>query len=259
MGNINRDANTPRHGKEKKSNQQCIRHFLLRGRLRPSPVLPRFLLSSSSFLQPSPEIYNNFKMRLFVCLLPLISFLLLPVSAKFGPSCFKVVAALASRPGDLYDKFQREICDRGCQPTVPHWDLWTRNNTFVPAVHSVLKRLNVPRQEQTMVELGDDVATIIKVRCGAALGDRHICADPNTLAGFGNCFKKNFLKAAIVHLPKLLPMASEEVCREQLAYLKDGHLWENIIPQNMRDYAQVCQDLEGNNFGMEYHYEAFGF
>lgn len=182
----------------------------------------------------------------------------LPVSTAFGTSCLKVVVALASRPSDLFDKFQREICDSGCQPTVPHWDLWTRNNTFVPAVHSILKRLNVPRQEQTMIELGDDVATIIKVRCGATLGDRHICVDPETLADFGNCFKRNFVKAAFAHLPKLLPMASEDVCREQLAYLKDGNLWDNVIPQNMRDYAAVCQDLE-RNAEPEYHFQPYGF
>lgn len=196
-------------------------------------------------------------MRLFLCFMCLLS-LLFPVSAAWGTSCIKVVVALAGRPSELFDKFQREICDKGCQPTVPHWDLWTRNNTFVPAVHNILKRLHVPRQEETMIELGDDVATIIKVRCGASLGDRHICADPETLAGFGNCFKRNFVKAAFAHLPKLLPMASEEVCREQLRYLQDDHLWDYIIPQNMRDYAAVCQDLE-KNAEPEYHFQPYGF
>lgn len=216
-----------------------------------------------SQLSPFPSPHNptakqppiHAKMRFFLILS--ILFLLPIVSAKFGLSCFKVITALAGRPGDLYDKFQREICDRGCQPTVPHWDLWTRNNTFVPAVHNALKRLHVPRQEETMIQLGDDVANIIKVRCGPALGGNHICSDPETLAGFGNCFKRNFVRAMIVHLPKLLPMADEAVCREQLVYLQDGHLWETVIPQNMRDYAAACQNLEEKE--AEYHFEPYGF
>ena len=203
-------------------------------------------------------------MRLFL-LLSLL-FCLPLVSAKFATSCFKVVAALASRPSDLFDKFQHEICDQGCQPTVPHWDLWTRNNTFVPAIHSIMKKFNVPRQEETMIQMGDSVAEIIKVRCGPALGDNHICADPETLAGFGNCFKRNFVKAALLHLPKLLPMASDEVCREQYEYLKDGHLWETVIPRNMREYARDCKHLgdkeeiqEEEEREGQYQFEPYGF
>ncbi|KAL4897581.1 ABC1 family-domain-containing protein [Aspergillus ambiguus] len=160
------------------------------------------------------------------------------VSAKVGPSCLKVVLALAGRPSELFEKFQREICDKGCQPTVPHWDLWTRNNTFVPAVRNMMKRLNAPREEETMLKLGDDAADIIKRHCGPMLQGRDICSDGETLAAFGNCFKKNWLRAAMKNLPSLLPLASEEVCREQYEWLQKDQLWEEIIPNNMREYAR---------------------
>lgn len=190
-------------------------------------------------------------MRLFA----FVSFLLLlylPLAtAKTGPTCLKVVTALVSRPGDLFDKFQREICDRGCQPTVPHWDLWTRNNTFVPAVQNLMKRLDIPRQEEALVQLGDEAADIIKSRCGPMLEGNHICADSETLAGFGNCFKKNFVRSAIKNLPVLLPMATEAACREQYEYLKDDHLWEVVIPNNMREYAEACRSLGKGNLGVQ--------
>ncbi|RDW86290.1 uncharacterized protein DSM5745_02932 [Aspergillus mulundensis] len=170
--------------------------------------------------------------------------LLFPLTtAKFSPTCIKVVTALAARPNDLFNKFQREICDQGCQPTVPHWDLWTRNNTFVPAVRSVMQTLNAPKQEEAMLKLGDEAADIIKRQCGPKLEGRDICADSHILAAFGNCFKKNFVKTAIVNLPKLLPMASEPVCRKQLEYLESDELWDEIIPNNMREYAKVCRQL----------------
>ncbi|KAJ0424235.1 hypothetical protein BJY00DRAFT_277411 [Aspergillus carlsbadensis] len=175
--------------------------------------------------------------------LSLLLFVLPLVSAKFSPLCIKVVTSLAARPNDLFKKFQREICDRGCQPTVPHWDLWTRNNTFVPAVRSVMQQLNAPKQEEAMLKLGDEVADIIKRRCGPKLQGRDICADSEVLAAFGNCFKKNFVKGALANLPVLLPLASEAVCRKQLEYLKSDELWEEIIPNNMRDYATVCKQL----------------
>ncbi|KAL4884816.1 ABC1 family-domain-containing protein [Aspergillus karnatakaensis] len=152
-------------------------------------------------------------MRL-IALLHLLLLLVPFTCAGFSSICIKVVTALAARPNDLFNKFQHEICDRGCQPTVPHWDLWTRNNTFVPAVRSVMQTLNAPKQEEAMVKLGDDVADIIKRQCGPKLQGRHICADSHVLAAFGNCFKKNFVKAAISNLPTLLPMASEPVCRK---------------------------------------------
>ncbi|KKK15574.1 hypothetical protein ARAM_007434 [Aspergillus rambellii] len=171
-------------------------------------------------------------------LLVLLSLFLLTTpltSAKFSPICIKVVTALASRPNDLFETFQREICDKGCQPTVPHWDLWTRNNTFVPAVRSVMRHLNAPKQEEAMVKLGDEVADIIKRRCGPKLQGRDICADSDILAAFGNCFKTNFVRAAMSNLPALLPMASEPVCRKQYEYLQSDDLWDEIIPNNMRE------------------------
>ncbi|KAB8237041.1 ABC1 kinase family protein [Aspergillus alliaceus] len=184
-------------------------------------------------------------MRLFVGhLFPLILLLLLNIaraSAKINTSCVKVVTALAGRPSDLFDKFQQHICDRGCRPTVPHWDLWTRDNSFLPAVRSVMKRLDAPRQEEAMIKLGDDVADIIKRRCGPMLHGGDLCSDSETLAGFGNCFKKSFVRAALMNLPTLLPMVSEEVCREQYEYLKTDQLWEEIIPNNMKEYASPAR------------------
>lgn len=171
-------------------------------------------------------------------------------SAKIGPTCLKLITALADRPSELFEKFQTEICDRGCQPTVPHWDLWTRNNTFIPAVRSVMQRLNVPGQEAALIKLGDDAAEVIKARCGPIIEGRNVCADPDTLAEFGNCFKRNFLRTAIVNLPVILPMASEEACQEQYQYLKDDDLWEVVIPNNMREYAEVCEKL-GANIGVQ--------
>ncbi|KAJ5085014.1 hypothetical protein N7532_009785 [Penicillium argentinense] len=170
-------------------------------------------------------------------------FLLLCPALAIGPSCFRVVSALVGRPSHIFNKFQTEICERGCQPTIPHWDLWTRNNSFVPAVQSLMKRMNVPHQEEALLKMGDDVAVIIKRRCAPLLHGRHICSDPNTLADFGNCFKRNFLQASIKHLPILLPMASEAACQEQYRFLQRDELWEETIPQNMRDYASVCDQL----------------
>jgi hypothetical protein len=106
-----------------------------------------------------------------------------------------------------------------------------------------MKRMNVPHQEEALLKMGDDVAVIIKRRCEPLLHGRHICSDPNTLADFGNCFKRNFLQASIKHLPVLLPMASEQACREQHKFLQQDELWEETIPQNMRDYASVCDKL----------------
>ncbi|KAE8148786.1 hypothetical protein BDV25DRAFT_141432 [Aspergillus avenaceus] len=165
------------------------------------------------------------------------------IATAINTSCFKVITALAGRPSDLYNKFQQHICDQGCRPTVPHWDLWTRNNTFLPAVRSIMARLDAPRQEAALLKLGDDAADIIKRRCGPMLHGGHLCADAEMLAGFGNCFKKNFVRAALMNLPTLLPMVSEDVCREQLAYLETDQLWEEIIPENMQAYARDCQGL----------------
>ncbi|KAJ5712312.1 hypothetical protein N7493_008780 [Penicillium malachiteum] len=182
-------------------------------------------------------------MRLPVDHLLFILLLLLSPVTAIGPSCFKVVSALVGRPGHLFNKFQSEICERGCQPTIPHWDLWTRNNTFVPAVRSLMKRMNVPHQEEQLLKMGDDVAVIIKDQCAPLLNGQHICSDSSTLADFGNCFKRNFFKASIKHLPILLPMASEAACKEQYRFLQGDELWEQTIPQNMRDYASVCDKL----------------
>lgn len=186
-------------------------------------------------------------MRLSIDRLLFLLLLVLTPVAALGPTCFKVVAALVGRPGHLFNKFQTEICERGCQPTIPHWDLWTRNNSFVPAVRSLMKRMDVRHKEDALLKMGDDVAIIIKDRCAPLLHGRHICSDPDTLADFGNCFKRNFVKASIKHLPVLLPMASEAGCKEQYKFLQGDELWEVTIPNNMREYASVCDKLAPPN------------
>lgn len=186
-------------------------------------------------------------MRLsFDRLVLLLLLALTPVHA-IGLSCIKVASALVGRPTHLFNLFQTEICERGCQPTIPHWDLWTRNNSFVPAVRSLMKRMNVPHKEEVLLKMGDDVATIIKDQCGPMLGGRHICSDPVTLADFGNCFKRYFFKASIKHIPILLPMASDTACQEQYKYLQGNELWDVTIPNNMREYASVCKELEAKS------------
>ncbi|KAJ5692251.1 hypothetical protein N7462_001674 [Penicillium macrosclerotiorum] len=176
-------------------------------------------------------------------LLLLLCLILSPVAAFVSPSCIKVVSALVGRPGHIFKKFQSEICERGCEPTIPHWDLWTRNNSFVPAVRSLMQRMNVPHKEEALLKMGDDVAVIIKEQCAPMLRGHHICSDPETLADFGNCFKRNFFKASLRHLPILLPMASEAACKEQYQFLQGEELWEVTIPNNMREYAGVCDQL----------------
>jgi hypothetical protein len=107
-----------------------------------------------------------------------------------------------------------------------------------------MQRMNVAHKEEALLKMGDDVAITIKQNCGPMLtGGRHICSDPETLAGFGNCFKRNFLKASIKHLPVLIPMASDASCKEQLKFLESDQLWDETIPNNMREYATVCDQL----------------
>lgn len=170
-----------------------------------------------------------------------------PVTAKFSTTCFKAIVALTSRPHALLEQFQQEICDQGCRPTVAHWDLWTRNQTFLPAVRSLLARVDHPdQQEEAMMRLGDEVAGLIKRQCGPLLdGGRDACADGETLTAFGTCFKKSFVRAALVHLPRLLPLASEPVCQAQYEWVQKNQLWEEIIPNKMREYAAVCGQLGG--------------
>ena len=107
-----------------------------------------------------------------------------------------------------------------------------------------MQRMNLPHKENALLKMGDDVAVIIKDRCGPMLKGRHICSDPKILADFGNCFKRNFVKASIKHLPILLPMASEKACKEQHKILQGDELWEHTIPNNMREYASVCDKLD---------------
>lgn len=189
-------------------------------------------------------------------LLPLL--LLLPIASALGTSCIKVVAALVGRPSDIFYHFQREICDVGCKPTIPHWDLWARNNTFVPAARDIARRLRAPQEEAALIRMGDEAANSIKTRCGPLLGGRDICSDDDTLAGFGNCFKKTFLRSALLSVPTLLPMVSDAICKEQYEFLNQEELWQEIIPGNMREYAQSCQNLEDGMQVLDTNWDGMG-
>jgi hypothetical protein len=54
--------------------------------------------------------------------------------------------------------------------------------------------------EEIALEAVAEPSQCLRIResCGPMLGGGvHICSDSETLAGFGNCFKRNFLKALI--------------------------------------------------------------
>lgn len=165
------------------------------------------------------------------------------VAAGFG-SCLRAVSALTSRPGEVFDMYQREICDRGCRPTVSHWDLWTRNHTYVPAVRSVTRALQIPDHEEKLIRVGDDAAVMIRENCGAIIEDKNVCFDGETLAAFGNCFKKEFVKVIMRNIFTLLPLVSEDRCRIQYDFVKDEKLWNEVLPNNMREYAANCANLQ---------------
>ncbi|PYH47851.1 uncharacterized protein BP01DRAFT_335473 [Aspergillus saccharolyticus JOP 1030-1] len=178
-----------------------------------------------------------------------------PITATFSATCLKAIVALTSRPHAILEHFQHEVCDQGCRPTLSHWDLWTRNHTFVPAVRSLLVGADQPaQQEEAMKRLGDEVAALIKRQCGPILGGRDVCADRNTLAAFGTCFQKSFVRVALAYWPQLLPLASEPICRAQYEWVQQSRLWEEIIPGKMREYAGVCQQLGGEMMVMREMY-----
>jgi hypothetical protein len=163
-------------------------------------------------------------------------------TASLSPSCMKVLGSLSNRVDTLTQSYHTEICAKGCQPAVADWDQWTYQYAFLPFVKTVTTEMQLSsRFRDTFVQLGDDVAAVVKRDCEQLLHGKHFCAESDALTQWGSCFKRNFAIVAMKNSLKLLPLVTSEVCQGDYEYLNRDELWEVVLPGYMKEYAATCQ------------------
>ncbi|KAH8810819.1 hypothetical protein F5884DRAFT_260888 [Xylogone sp. PMI_703] len=174
---------------------------------------------------------------------------ILATASAFIPSeCMKAIASLEGRFTSLSKSYQTEICAKGCKPSVDDWDEWTYQHAFLPFVDSVTTEMGLSEKfHNTWVQLGKDLAANVKKDCASLLEDTHFCANPDTLEQWGKCFKRNFLVLSAKNALKVFPLVTSELCKADYMYLTRDHLWQEVLPGYMKEYAATCdteQDVD---------------
>ncbi|PIG85467.1 hypothetical protein AARAC_007097 [Aspergillus arachidicola] len=184
-------------------------------------------------------------MRLQLSFLSLLwLFLFASFSHAFvGPSCMKMKDTLGHKSDIIFEKFNTEICKKGCKPVVAHYEKFARKNVIQPLIRKVMKDMGMEQHTQIVLKVANDVFRVAKEKCAKNLGKGHLCQDPETLTKFGNCLKSNIMPVVMGHVGELMPLVAEPMCAKQLAYLEKGDLWEKVIPSYFDKYAAVCQKL----------------
>ncbi|KAB8226039.1 hypothetical protein BDV33DRAFT_197860 [Aspergillus novoparasiticus] len=167
--------------------------------------------------------------------IPFLSFLSLLLFASFshafvGPSCMKIKDTLEHKPDIIFEKFNTEICKKGCKPVVAHYERFARKNVINPLITRVMKDMGMPQHTKIVLKLADDVFKVVKGECAKSLGKGHLCQDPETLRKFGNCLKGNLMPVVMGKIGDLMPLVAEPMCAKELAYFEKGDLWEKVIP-----------------------------
>ncbi|KAL1961810.1 hypothetical protein VTN77DRAFT_1022 [Rasamsonia byssochlamydoides] len=164
-------------------------------------------------------------------------------TAVLPPGCTKVLSTLSDRVDSLAQSYQTEICSKGCQPAIDDWDQWTYQHAFLPFVNTVTTEMGLSsRFRETFIQLGEQVAAVVKRDCGPFLKGKHFCAESEALNQWGRCFKRNFVVVAMKNSLKLLPLVTSEICRGEYTYLEKDELWEVVLPGYMKDYARTCKE-----------------
>ncbi|KAL1859174.1 hypothetical protein Plec18167_007444 [Paecilomyces lecythidis] len=159
-----------------------------------------------------------------------------------SPNCIKLLTTINGRTDTLFYAYQEEICSKGCTPSVADWDEWTYNNVFLPTVESLVVQTGMTSTvRERFIEMGNDVAALVKRDCRKPLQGKHFCAEPEALQDWGRCFKTRFVTVAIKKGVKLLPfITNPEICRRELLFFDRDELWNDILPGYMRLYAATC-------------------
>lgn len=183
-------------------------------------------------------------MRLHGFLLTILfTFLLAGTSHGFvGPSCLKIRDTLGDRPDGIYEKFQKEVCEKGCKPQINHYDKWAERHAVKPAVRSTMLKMGMPTYVRVVDKLANEVVKVIKEKCARNIKG-HLCQDPSTLRGFGDCLKGNLMPVVMGRITDLLPLVTEANCLKESKYLDQSELWETEIPYYFKQYARVCNKL----------------
>ncbi|KAJ9217620.1 hypothetical protein DTO166G4_802 [Paecilomyces variotii] len=159
-----------------------------------------------------------------------------------SPNCIRLLTTINGRTDTLFSAYQKEICSKGCTPSVSDWDEWTYENVFLPTVEALVVQTGMTSTvRDRFLEMGNDVATMVKRDCRQLLQGKHFCAEPEALQDWGKCFKTRFVTVAIKKGVKLLPfITNAEICRRELLFFDRDELWHVILPGYMRLYAATC-------------------
>jgi hypothetical protein len=152
---------------------------------------------------------------------------------------------LGSKPDRIFTKFQKQICDKGCNPTIAHYDKWAKKNAVIPIIGKVMKEFGVvPPQKQT-IDLAEEVAQTIKKKCASRLGGGgNLCEEPIVFSEFGNYIESNVMPAVMNYIGELMPFVAEPMCQKEKAYLEKPDLSEKVIASYLDKYARIGQKLQ---------------
>src|SRR3954471_12225755 len=117
-------------------------------------------------------------MRFSIPLVVLSSFLFAGLSQAFvGPTCMKMKESLGNKPDIIFQKFESQVCAKGCKPVIAHWDKWAKKNVAIPAITMMMKDMGAPQHTKVMINLADHVMKTVKKECVPKLKGKHLCQD----------------------------------------------------------------------------------
>lgn len=161
--------------------------------------------------------------------------------AFVGPTCMKIKDDIGDRPDKIFRQFNKQICKKGCQPTIEDIDKFAKHRLYEPFVKKVAKDIGVTQHQGALLALANDALDIVKEKCAAGLGKKNLCQDPATLTDFGTCLRGNLMPALMNNIGQLMPLVAEPLCKKEYDYLMKDELWEGTIPRYLKKYARTCK------------------
>ncbi|GIK05771.1 hypothetical protein Aspvir_009884 [Aspergillus viridinutans] len=166
--------------------------------------------------------------------------LVAPVLCTLPSSCTSISDFIPGKLDTTLQAFDEHVCKKGCTVTTSQFEKWVNGKVVSQIVTSSMDEMGLSGFSIIADSISGDITTKLENQCAAAGGKADLCQDQKAMQAVGGCLKENMMPVVLGEMEQLSAFITKDMCDKVNAYLKGPELWENVIPQELDDYASTC-------------------
>ncbi|KAF5855556.1 hypothetical protein ETB97_008994 [Aspergillus alliaceus] len=140
----------------------------------------------------------------------------------------------------VINKFDYQVCQKGCTPTFSQFNKWGKESLVDPIVNSMIEKMGLPIVPSITHDITNHIANEIRDACLGTMKEQNIC-EGKMLDIFGQCLKENIVPVTLSQVEPYSAFITEEMCKKAKQYVEGEELWTRVIPGAFDEYAARCK------------------